>query len=66
MISAFRYIEAEVVLEVMFHSTGLYRYYGVPRSVFEGLRDAPSKGSYMLACVIDVYPYEKKRGRSRR
>ena len=66
MISAFGYDEAEQILEVAFHSTGVYRYYDVPRKVFEGLRDASSKGSYIRNVIIDMYPYEKKRGRSRR
>ena len=66
MISAFGYDEAEGILEVAFHRTGVYRYYNVPLHVFEGLRDASSKGSYMRNHIIDVYPWEKKRGRSRR
>ncbi len=66
MISAFGYDEAERILEVAFHNSGVYRYYNVPRKVFEGLRDASSKGSYLRSEIIDVYPYEKKRGRSRR
>ena len=35
-------------------------------AVFEGLRDASSQGSYMGAYIIDMYPWEKSRGRSRR
>jgi uncharacterized protein YuzE len=66
MISAFGYDEAEGVLEVAFHNTGVYRYHDVPRHVFEGLRDASSKGSYLRSEIIDIYPYEKKRGRSRK
>ena len=63
MISAFGYDKAEKILEVAFHRTGVYRYYDVPQDVFEGLRDASSKGSYMRSMIIDVYDYEKKRGR---
>jgi len=66
MISAFGYDEAERILDIAFHRTGVYRYYDVPRHVFEGLRDASSKGSYIRNHIIDMYPYEKKRGRSRR
>jgi hypothetical protein len=66
MISAYGYDESEGVLEVAFHRTGVYRYYDVPLHVFEGLRDAESKGRYMRAHIIDMYPWEKKRGRSRR
>lgn len=63
MISAFGYDEAEGILEVAFHCTGVYRYFDVPLHVFEGLRDAASKGGYMRACIIDIYPWEKSRGR---
>ncbi|MFQ5610759.1 MAG: KTSC domain-containing protein [Anaerolineae bacterium] len=66
MISAFGYDETEKILEVAFHRTGVYRYCDVPRHVFEGLRDASSQGKYMRNMIIDMYPWEKKRGRSRR
>lgn len=66
MISAFGYDEANQILDVAFHRTGVYRYYDVPVDVFEGLRDASSKGSYMRGMIIDMYAHEKKRGRSRR
>ena len=66
MISAFGYDEAEQILEIAFHSSGVYRYFDVPLDVFEGLRDAPSKGSYLRSMIIDMYDYEKKRGRSQR
>lgn len=65
MISAFGYDEAEGILEVAFHRTGVYRYYDVPLHVFEGLRDAASQGRYMRARIIDRYPWDKSRGRSR-
>ena len=63
MISAFGYDEARGILEVAFHSTGVYRYFDVPLHVFEGLRDASSQGSYMRSHIIDMYPWEKSRGR---
>jgi hypothetical protein len=63
MISAFRYDEAEEMLEVVFHRTGVYRYFEVPYHVYEGLLNAPSKGNYMRSMIIDFYPYEKKRSR---
>lgn len=62
MISAFKYDELSGTLEVMFHRTGVYRYFDVPLHVVEGLRDASSKGSYMRSMIIDMYPYEKGRG----
>jgi len=60
MISAFGYDEAEGILEVAFHRTGVYRYHDVPLHIFEGLRDAESKGRYMRSRIIDMYPWEKK------
>ena len=65
MISAFKYDEAEQVLEVAFNNSGIYRYFKVPPDVVEGLRKASSKGSYMRWAIIDMYLYEKG-GRSRR
>jgi uncharacterized protein YuzE len=61
MISAYAYDEEKQILEVAFHRTGVYRYFDVPRHVFEGLHRASSKGSYMRGAVIDMYDYEKKR-----
>ena len=60
MISAFGYDEAERILDVAFHRTGVYRYYDVPLHVFEGLRDASSKGRHMRGVIIDQYP--RRRG----
>jgi uncharacterized protein YuzE len=64
MISAFGYDEAEQILDIAFHNTGVYRYFDVPPEVFAGLQDASSKGSYIRSMIIDTYDYEKKRGRS--
>jgi uncharacterized protein YuzE len=62
MISAFRYDEQAETLDVVFTSSGVYRYYEVPADVVEGLRQASSKGSYMRAMIIDQYADEKLRG----
>lgn len=61
MISAFRYDESKLILEVKFQNTDTYRYLNVPVEVVEGLRQAESKGSYMQSMVIDVYPNRIKR-----
>ncbi len=61
MISAFKYNEAEQVLEVVFNRTGIYRYFDVPPDVIKGLREASSKGSYMRWAIIDMYSFEKGR-----
>jgi len=46
-------------VKVIFNSTGAYRYFDVPRSIYEELLAAGSKGRYMRTCVIDVYAYSK-------
>ena len=64
MIHAAGYDDANEELEVVFNSGRIYRYKGVPREVYEELLAADSKGQYMRACVIDVYPdYEVSRRR---
>lgn len=61
MISAYAYDEEKQILEVAFNRTGVYRYFDVPRRVFEGLHAAASKGSYLHSMVLDRYGYERKR-----
>ena len=63
MISAFRYDESKQLLEVKFQNSDTYRYLNVPVEVAEGLRQADSKGSYLQANVIDVYPNRIKHRR---
>jgi hypothetical protein len=36
-----------MVLEVQFHSGGVYQYFGVPQPVYRGLMIAGSKGGYL-------------------
>ena len=45
------------ILEVEFHSGGIYQYYGVPASVYNALMNASSKGSYLAAKVKGHYEY---------
>ena len=40
------YDTATQVLEVEFHSGGVYQYYGVPAALYEGLMAASSHGRY--------------------
>ena len=47
------------VLEVEFHSGGIYQYFGVPGSTYSGLMQAGSKGSYFHAFIKDRYAYQK-------
>ena len=39
------------VLEIEFHSGSIYQYSGVPESVYLGLMNAASKGSYFDAYI---------------
>jgi KTSC domain len=61
MIDALGYDEEQQVLEVVFKRTGVYRYRGVPKNVYEELLNAPSKGSYIRDQIIDRYPTERLR-----
>ena len=47
------------ILEVEFHSGGVYQYFGVPASVHRGLIAAGSKGRYLHVFIRDAYPYQK-------
>ena len=61
MVYAVGYDEEAETLEVVFNSGGIYHYFEVPKEVYEGLLAAESKGRYMHASVIDVYPYARVR-----
>lgn len=51
--------EDERELEVIFNSGKIYRYENVDPDEYEGPREADSKGRYMRAHIINVYPYYK-------
>jgi hypothetical protein len=62
MIQAVGYDAAAKELEVVFCSGAVWRYKEVSRKVYKELLAADSKGSYMGACVIGVYPeYQLRR-----
>jgi KTSC domain-containing protein len=65
MIQAVGYDADARVLEVLFNSGKTYLYEGVPPEIHQGLLDAASKGQYMNAHIIDVYP-DHQRSRRRR
>lgn len=58
MLYAVGYDPKEEVLEVVFNSGKIWRYYDVPLSVYEGLLKTRSVGSYMNSHVIDCYEHE--------
>jgi hypothetical protein len=59
MICAVGYDGETQTLKVVFNSCGAYQYFDVPRSVYEELLAAESKGRHMRAYVIDVYAYSR-------
>ena len=40
------YDQARGLLQLEFRDRAIYRYFGVPAAVYQGLLDAPSKGRY--------------------
>jgi hypothetical protein len=42
-------------LEVEFHNTGVYQYFGVPRTVVEEMLAQHSLGAYFNAEIRDIY-----------
>lgn len=65
MIHAVGYDAETRTLEVVFNKGNIYRYQDVPPEVHEGLMNAESKGRYMRANIIDVYPYYRVSRRRR-
>ena len=57
-IAALGYDDDTEILEVEFVSGAVYRYRGVSQTVFEDLRQAPSKGAFFNQHIKDAYPWE--------
>jgi hypothetical protein len=47
------------VLEIAFHSGGVYQYLNVPELVYVSLMSADSKGSYFHSYIKGKYSYKK-------
>jgi hypothetical protein len=62
MIAAAGYDAATSTLVVLFNTGRAYEYYGVPPETYEALLAADSKGQYMNANIINVYPYGQFKG----
>lgn len=56
MLYAAGYDAERRVLDVVFKSGGVYRYYDVPPQIYAGLLKAPSVGRYMWDHVLRSYP----------
>ena len=53
------YDHATSVLEIVFRAGGVYRYQGVPESVYHGLMAAPSHGTYFQKNIKVQYSFVK-------
>lgn len=60
-IAAVGYDASDRTLDVEFHNGSIYQYTAVPASVYRGLLDAPSKGSYFHAHIRTTYRYRRLR-----
>lgn len=58
-ISAIGYDCDNQIVHVEFLNGTKYIYKGVPQHDFDGLRNAPSVGSYLHRNFKNVYPYER-------
>ena len=58
-VEAVGYDEDSQILRVWFLNGSVYDYKGVSQLEFEGLRDAPSVGSYLHRNIKGQYSYEK-------
>jgi hypothetical protein len=52
------YERETAMLEVEFTSDRVYRYFAVPKAVYDGLMEAESVGAYFNEFVRDRYPEE--------
>ena len=59
-VEAIGYEEEARELHVRFVSGGYYIYQDVPRQVFDGLLNAPSKGSFLNREIKGVYQFTKQ------
>jgi hypothetical protein len=53
------YSETDQTLYVRFLNNTMYIYKGVPIGEFEGLKNAPSIGSYLHRNIKNLFPYER-------
>jgi hypothetical protein len=59
MLLAVGYDEETREMRVMFKTGDTYRYLNVPKSVYNELLKAESKGAYLKTHVIDVFPHRR-------
>ena len=54
---AIGYDDTREILQLEFRSHAVYRYFGVPGSVYEALVAAPSKGRYFNGAIRGRFPH---------
>jgi KTSC domain len=54
---AIGYDDTREILQLEFRSHAVYRYFGVPVSVYEALVAAPSKGRYFNGTIRGHFPH---------
>jgi len=58
-IASIGYDEASETLEIEFKATGVYRYFSVPKNVWEELARTPSPGKLFRQHIKGKYAWEK-------
>lgn len=53
------YDQEKLILEIEFHSGGIYQYFEVPETIFNELMRAASHGSYFHRYIKNRYRYSK-------
>jgi hypothetical protein len=53
--------DASTALDVTFKGGALYRYFGVPRPVYDAFVAAKSKGTFLNQCIKGRFPYSRLR-----
>ena len=60
-LSSVGYDQEKQILEIEFNSGGVYQYFDVPTSIYEGLMNASSHGKYFHRNIKDNFRYEQIR-----
>ena len=61
VIASVGYDAKSATLELVFHTGGIYQYYGVPSMLYEQLLTADSIGKFFHEHILDVFPYHRVR-----
>lgn len=58
-IAEIAYDEGSETLEIRFHNGSVYQYFDVPEAMWDGLKNADSKGKYLAANIKGSFRYSK-------